>query len=534
MIEQTQRIFRPTDGPGLIILVSGQNAKKRSEPPTGQRFDNQDSPMPLSSAAPPSFFRLPALLALTAALALGGCATVTPPKNDFAAARQASNFQAIAANFLDAKGQPAYDRNDLQQSLEAAKAFHDAGLWAFSNEAFSVAHGKLAWKENTVDTPAEVLNLIGTTLTSSAFGTYPGKIHEGSLLNFYRALNMMMLAGAAPNPEHRRELEQRARVEFNRLEERQQNALTQLQAFGQTSRQSRQQSLGNDKAQGSARSYQAVGPKVKEGFAEVPAQMRRADIRNASGDLLAAAFRSSSSFAQDKDPQRIGSMIAAAAGSAPGPESNAMIADFQRSVSAGSGAVANKIFVVYEDGNGPSLSEFRLDLPMYLVSNNILYSGIALPRFNRGQPALGSLRVGGEPTVVMTDLNRIVGLEFRVGYDAVVAQAVVSTVIKTAAQYAANKRIDQEAKSPMAALLMKAATGAIQAGLTRADTRYWRNLPNTIQIAVLDRPADGLLTIATPGGRTFRTLRLESGNHLLLIKASGTAGPPAIHVARLG
>jgi hypothetical protein len=478
--------------------------------------------------------RLPTLSALFLAATLAGCATVNQPKNDFVAARTSSNFKAIAANFLNDKGQPVYDRNDLRQTLEAAKAFHDAGMWAFSNDAFDAAHSKLAWKENTIDTPAEVVNLVATTLTSSAFGTYPGKIHEGSLLNFYRALNMMMLASEEKDPVRRRDIEQKARVEFNRLEERQRNALAQLQSFDQASNKASQSALANDKAQGSGRSLQALGPKAQEGFAEVPAQMRRADIRNASGDLLAAAFRSSSSFEQDKDPQRIGRLIAAASGSSPVPNASPMLAGFQRTVSTNGGSVTNKIFVVFEDGNGPSLSELRLDLPMFLFSDRVMYSGIALPRFNRGQPALGALRVGGEPTIPMTDLNRIVGLEFRAGYNAVLTQAVASTVIMTAAQYAINKKIDEEAKSPMAALLMKAATGALQAGLTRADTRYWRNLPNTIQIAIVDRPPDGRVSLATGSGQPFRMLELEPGNHLVLVKASGTAGPPAVYVARLG
>lgn len=473
-------------------------------------------------------------ITILTALAISGCASVNTPRNDYAAARQASNFQAIAANFLNDKGQPAYDPNDLRQTLEAAKAFHDAGMWARSNDAFEAAHQKLAWKENTIDTPAAVINLVATTMTSSAFGAYPGKIHEGSLLNFYRALNMLMLAAQEADPTRRADLQQKARVEFNRLEERQRNALAQLNSFDQSSRKSSQNSMADNKAEGSARSLEAVGPKVNEGFAMVPAQTRRSDIRNASGDLLAAAFRSTSSFEQDKDDQRIGSMIAAAAGAAPGQESGPMLAGFRRAVATGGGAVQDKIFIVFEDGNGPSLSEFRLDLPMYLVSDRVMYSGIALPRFNIGQPALNGLLVSGQPTIVMTDLNRIVGLEFRAGYNAVVTQAVASTVIKTAAQYAINKKIDQEAKSPMAALLMKAATGAVQAGLTRADTRYWRNLPNTIQIAIIDRPADGNIVLASASGQVFRSLRVPPGNHLLLVKASGTAGPPAVHAARLG
>lgn len=475
---------------------------------------------------------MPVLMAF--ALMVGGCASVSPPKNDFGAARSTSNFRAIAANFLNDKGQPNYDQNDLHQTLEAAKAFHDAGLWAWSNDAFNAAYGKLAWKENTIDTPAEVLNLLGTTLTSSAFGTYPGKIHEGSLLNFYRALNLLMLASQKSDPQERAALEQQARVEFNRLQDRQENALAQLQAFLQSSQNTAKNTLADKKSGTAARSFQEVSAKTRDGIEAVPAQVRSADIRNASGDILSAMFRSTSSFAQDKDDQKIGAMIAAAGGSAPNPSSNAMLAGFRTSVATGQGAVQNKIFVVFEDGNGPSLSEFRIDLPMFAISDQIMYTGIALPRFHQGTPALGSLRIAGEPTVVMTDFNRIVGLEFRAGYSAVVTQAVASTVIKTATQYAINRKIDRDAKSPMAALLMKAATGAVQAGLTKADTRYWRNLPNTIQVAILDRPVDGVLSIATPGGQLVQNVQLAPGNHLILVKASGAGGTPVVHVARLG
>ena len=84
-------------------------------------------------------------------------------------------------------GKPNYDEDNLLDALEAGKAFNDAGMWAQSKRAFEVASKQLAWKEDSVDTPSEVMNLLGTTLTSSAFGAYQGKIFEGGINVFVTA-----------------------------------------------------------------------------------------------------------------------------------------------------------------------------------------------------------------------------------------------------------------------------------------------------------------------------------------------------------
>ena len=122
-----------------------------------------------------------ALLGLCAT-ALAGCAgTRTVGQQDAPALLAGSDYRAYAALYLDDRGQPKYDPESLLDSLEAGKAFNDAGMWALSRDAFDAAARKLNWKEDTVDTPEEVANLLGTTLTSDAFGAYQGKIHQGAL-----------------------------------------------------------------------------------------------------------------------------------------------------------------------------------------------------------------------------------------------------------------------------------------------------------------------------------------------------------------
>jgi hypothetical protein len=159
-----------------------------------------------------------------------------------------------------------------------------------------------------------------------------------------------------------------------------------------------------------------------------------------------------------------------------------------------------------------------------------------LPKFQAGQAALGGLKVGpkADSTVVMTNMNELVGLEFDAAYRGIVAKAVLSTIIKTVAQAAVNTAIDKQAGNSVVGGLLKLGTGAAQAALTKADTRSWVNLPNTIQIAYLDRPANGSLLISSDSGRAIATVQLESApNNLVVVKASGPGGRPAIYTQPL-
>jgi hypothetical protein len=233
-------------------------------------------------------------------------------------------------------------------------------------------------------------------------------------------------------------------------------------------------------------------------------------------------------------------MLAAAGESAASPEGKTLIARLKQHLAINKSSLNNYVIVLYEDGNGPGFDEFRLDLPMYLVSDKVLYSGIALPEFREGQSAGGSLLVGdsGTATVMLTDMNRIAGLEFEKSYEGVVTKAIVSTMIKTAAQYAANEAIDREVEKnkidPLAGALLQIGTAVTQAATTQADIRAWSNLPNTIQIAIVERPASGNLPLFTATRESVGSAEVkEEGNYLVLVKAASPQAKPVFYVAKL-
>lgn len=469
-----------------------------------------------------SWLRWSAWGLLTAALV--GCAGTRSMNEESAGALLAtSNYQAFAGQYLDARGQPKYDKSNLLDLLEAGKAFNDAGMWEQSRDAFQLAGQILSWKEDTIDTPQEVGSLMVTTLTSDAFGPYQGKIHQGLLIDYYQAINHLMLGR-----------ESDARVDFNRLQVRQDNAVRQLAAYEISVRESVATGLRDERSVGARDSLGEVGPSIADGVRDLPSDLQQTRIRLASGDILSAVFRSTSSAQADKQSNLSLEMARSARQAAATRGGNAMAAYLERELRNKRGTLTNKVLVVYEDGVGPSFNEFRIDLPLFLLTDKVTYTGIALPQFVRGTPAFGSLKVGkgkavGE-TMILSDMNSLVGLEFDVAYRGIVTKAVISTTIKTAAQMAINQQIDGAAGNSLMGSLLKLGTGALQAATTRADTRAWVNLPNTIQMAVLDVPADGRLEIFSAAGAPLAKVEIPaSQNSLVLIKASGTQGPPAIY-----
>ncbi|HCN73710.1 MAG TPA: hypothetical protein DIS96_19200, partial [Pusillimonas sp.] len=204
---------------------------------------------------------------------LGGCAgTRTVSHEDAKVVLANSDFKQYAQRYLDKDGAPAYDTTNLLDVLEAAKAFNDAGMWQESVDAFDIADRLMLWKADSVDTPEEVANLMGTTLTSDAFGAYQGKIYQGGLIDYYQTINMLMLGNEA-----------NARVSFNRLEVRQRNALQQLASYAETIENSSDKQLDSDDASFSKKSLAQVDTEIAAGLENVPTGLKDAKIRNAAG-----------------------------------------------------------------------------------------------------------------------------------------------------------------------------------------------------------------------------------------------------------
>lgn len=460
---------------------------------------------------------------LCVAAVVTGCAgTRTVKPEDSQAHLSTSNYNALAAAYMK-DGKPKYDKESLLDTLEAGKAFNDAGMWKESREAFEAAGKQLAWKEDTVDTPAEVANLIGTTLTSSAFGAYQGKIFEGGLIDYYQAINSIMLGD-----------ESGARVDFNRFDVRMENSQRQFASYKKELQKEQSKELEQKGAETSKQSYSKVKTEIDGGVADLPGKQADSKIRIGAGEFMSGVFRATSSAKQDKDADRVTKPIIAAGGASSTRQGTDLSLKTAAQLKAAGFESKGKVYVIYEDGRGPTFKEFRIDLPLFLVSSKVMYSGIALPRFVPGRPAYGYLTVANLQTAELTNVTNTAGMDFSVAYPGIVTKAITSTVIKTAAQYAAGAAIDSGTDNKLLATILKIGVGAAAAATTQADTRSWGNLPNTIQLAVLSKPKSGGISVFSPSGAKLLDVQLpDSQNALVLLKASGNGGKPAVYVKAL-
>ncbi|ABK45287.1 Sporulation domain protein [Magnetococcus marinus MC-1] len=468
-----------------------------------------------------TFFLLRCLILGVGLLSLSACVTNTALREQHATVQHAG-YAAAAHVFLDEKGNVKVDAVDLHELLVVGKSLHDAGMWAKSNAVLAQAAKALTWKEDTIDTPEEALRFVGTILTNDTFGAYVGKIYEGVMLDYYMAINFVMLGD-----------EVQARVHFNRLAERQGNAEIQLRAYTKSLKDTDTLPENKKDRELVSKSIKKSDVNFHKGLEKLPENLMAAQIRVPSGDLMNAVFRKTSSARSDKYSDKAKDAINAVQAMAPDTETRRFAETLERSFLE---TKDEHVFVLYEYGIGPSIDEFRVNLPLFLVNSNVLYSGVALPEFVPGQGVNPGLLVMQDKSsaelVQVTDLNRIASLEFSSSYDAKVGKEITRAILKTVAQGVLNKQIDEEA-SGLAGLLMKATVAVAQAALTQADTRCWSNLPNQIQMAVLKKAGVSDIVMSTKQGRQLVSVPSLPGDQLVYMRQQSSGGDLKVFSQRL-
>jgi uncharacterized protein len=186
----------------------------------------------------------------------------------------------------------------------------------------------------------------------------------------------------------------------------------------------------------------------------------------------------------------------------------------QNKVSESLSNSGKKIWVIFENGMGPVKEEIRVDVPLFLVTNQVKYTGIALPRLklrdNRPENlVIKTIENGTSSTVGLSSMDCVVRTEFKKRYPVVLRRAIAAAIIKTAMQGEAQKRFGN-----IGGLL----GGLAQRALTSADLRLWTALPKEFQIAKLDAPKDGMINIGTQDGKGIDIAVPSDKNSLVYVK----------------
>lgn len=413
-----------------------------------------------------------------------------------------------------------YDAENLLTSLQVGLALRAAGSFEASQAAFDRAESQLLWKSNRINSLEDLLGAGLTVVGNDLMRSYRGNIYDGVLINTYKAMNALHLGD-----------EDRARVELNRADQRQANAVEQLavkvRALGAKDSEETAQSGTIDRTLHDVTKPDSA---VARRLAAVEALGEYRDLRNPYTDWLHGAFRLATG-----ESNRASDLFRNAV-ALDGRQNRHALEDLMvaEAAAGGTGDAPARVWIVHEDGIGPHLEEFRHSFNIITLSGPV-FAAIALPEFVPGAPAVGTLgiRAAGVDyrTQTLLHVDRYAATEFRAGYNAIVGKAIASAVVKTLAQVAINEATEDQ--GVLAKLLGVAANVGISA-TTRADTRMWRVLPHSIGVASLPRPADGRLRIAAGSGPAIDLVLPPTAFALVSVKTVKVGAPPAVHVAPMG
>ena len=315
---------------------------------------------------------------------------------------------------------------------------------------------------------------------------YFGEEYDGIMVNTYKALNFMALGE-----------NDQARVEFNRALDRQRRA---KEKFAREIEKLQNELDKEQEKEGSQAKENVDNPEINRlitdrypGLYEFEAYP---DFVNPFTTYIAGVF-----FNLVGDHSKAVTFLKESYGMVRDNEYVAQDLAITEQVLDGRAELKDTIWVIFENGMGPVKEEFRIDIPLFVASDDVKYFGIALPRLifrEQAYPYL-SIKAGGNNfnTKIVGNMDRIVQTEFSKDFKGVLTRAIISATAKVVAQYALGKK---DSSSPKIVSLLAA---VYSYATTAADVRIWTTLPKNFQVARLPMPADRLITIEPPGGESF-------------------------------
>ena len=435
---------------------------------------------------------------------------------------------AGAAAMLGGEDGLGYDEENLLTSLQVGSALRAAGSYDASQTAFNRAESQLLWKADEISDVGEFLeaglSIVGNDLISS----YHGNIYDGVLINTYKAMNALDQGD-----------EDGARVQLNRADQRQENAVYQLAAKVKALGEEDAEEAAEKRAKSSEinKTYNDAtkpGTELGKRLAAVRGLGKYKDLRNPFTDWLHGVFRLATGEANRASDLLRNAVVL------DGESNRYVMEDFrvaEEAAASATGETPKRVWIVHEDGLGPRLDEFRFDLSVD-APTGFIYSGIALPEFVTGTPGVGPLVVeaGGSTyrTQLLLNVDRYAATEFEAGYDAIVGKAIASAVVKVVAQIAA-QQVARQMDNSLLGTLLSIGTSVVAAATTQADTRMWRALPKSINVASLPWPEDNTIRLSTGSGGGLQEIPLPAADFVIIsVKTVSAGAPAAVHVAGFG
>ncbi|USN98849.1 MAG: hypothetical protein H6810_11920 [Phycisphaeraceae bacterium] len=405
--------------------------------------------------------------------------------------------------------------------LELGTALRETGAYAPSSRAF--LHAEEGFDAEDRRPQTSITEEMWAAATSPIAVDYRGAPTDRVLAPTYRGINSLLLG----DPDA-------ARTAFNEAAIRQDQTLELRRKRIEAAREVRSRPAYADRID-VGRSVDLVehDPDLAARFASLEQFRPYRDYVNPFAELVHAVFRlGAGEDAADAD--RAVALLRSVAGMV--PENGAVQQTLADAEAAAAGTPeAGVTHVFFATGFGPWRESFRVDLPLFLVNDEVDYVGVSFPVLTFDDRYVDLLRVESPDEIVGTsvvaDMDRIVSVEFREELPVLITRAVIGAAAKTAAAWGLNKATEDDETLNA---VVRLAAGLYMFSQNKADTRSWASLPKQFQYARINTPPSGQLYLSTPDGQSVPIRVPPDGVSLVFVRSTRPGVPLHVETVVLG
>ena len=398
-----------------------------------------------------------------------------------------------AASFAVGAGKIAPDGNSehLLWSLDAGAAMAYAGDSAHTVPVFDHAEDMMKRRE------------LGS---SGDAGQYRAKTYDGVMVNAYKAMASMK--------DGQGDL---ARTELLRADDRQKRAEQDFQAEV-AAIQSRESEAKDVDIRGALQSAQS-DPAYRQAASDMANYGAYKPFINPFATYLTGLYFLNTA---DGNREKARNAFQRVRGMSPSPLLNA---DYD--LAAKPGKFAPKTWVIFENGQGSTLTQYAISFPVPIVGrrSGVSVATVALPRLQENAAAAQGLMVGngGQRTTVVGNFDYVMRSEFQRRYPSILRAAVLEAVLKVVLL-----NVAAQEKSGVALLV-----ATVASNISTADVRSWTALPKDFQVARIETPKDGVVRLRTDSGAELGSATVPTDvSSIVWVKEVRPGSPPAIQVLR--
>lgn len=191
-------------------------------------------------------------------------------------------------------------------------------------------------------------------------------------------------------------------------------------------------------------------------------------------------------------------------------------------------------WIIFENGLISNFKEFRLDIPVFLVTQDVKTVSLALPYPSEREAAYENIFISNGKkqvkTKLLADMDSVFISEFYKKLPSIITKEVTKITWQTVAQVA----LKESAKNTDAALFGEIASFTVAAYsifTAGADTRSWYSLPKNVQLAKIQKSGDSLTFNIGP--QELKVSVPKEGNSLIYVRVLSAGTIPTIKVIDL-